>query len=97
MRSSPTLRTASLGEEVHHGALPAFPRGFLAERFETTGGDIQAIALEAAFLAAAAGEPISMSHLMRAMTRRQTKNGIPGGWERYREHRDALALNQRED
>ncbi len=32
-----------------------------------------------------------MSHLMRAMTRRQTKQGNPGSWDRYREHRDALA------
>jgi len=66
---------------------------FLAERFETTGGEIQAIALDAAFLAAAARMPISMAHLMRAMTRRQTKHGNPGGLERYREHREALDAN----
>ena len=63
---------------------------FLADRFETTGGEIQAIALDAAFLAAAAQVPIGMAHLMRAMTRRQTKHGNPGGLERYREHREAL-------
>jgi SpoVK/Ycf46/Vps4 family AAA+-type ATPase len=63
---------------------------FLAEGFETTGGEIQAIALDAAFLAAASQCSIGMTQLMRAMTRRQTKHGNPGGLERYREHRRAL-------
>jgi hypothetical protein len=63
---------------------------FLADRFETTGGEIQAIALDAAFLAAADDSPISMHHLMHAMTRRQTKQGNSGGWARYREHCEAL-------
>ena len=64
--------------------------------FETTGGDIQAIALDAAFLAAAAGVPIGMAQLMRAMTRRQTKQGNPGGWARYQEHRDAFSASAEE-
>jgi hypothetical protein len=63
---------------------------FLADRFETTGGEIQTIALDAAFLAAAAHCPIGMTQLLRAVTRRQTKQGNPGGLERYREHRRAL-------
>ena len=58
---------------------------FLAERFETTGGEIQAIALDAAFLAAGEESSIGMRHLMRAMTRRQTKQGNAGGWARYQD------------
>jgi len=74
--------TAPLAEDVDFR--------FLAERFETTGGEIQAIALDAAFLSAAAHSSIGMAQLMRAMTRRQTKHGTPGGLERYREHRLAI-------
>ena len=88
---------ATLRERLWRGMYP--PRAplssdvdfrFLAERFETTGGEIQAIALDAAFLAAAARSSIGMAQLMRAMTRRQTKHGNPGGLERYREHREAV-------
>jgi hypothetical protein len=64
---------------------------FLADKFETTGGDIQAIALDAAFLAAAEGGAIGMAHLMRAMSRRQTKQGNPGGIARFEAHRAAAA------
>jgi hypothetical protein len=64
---------------------------FLADKFETTGGDIQAIALDAAFLAAAEGGAIGMAHLMRAMARRQTKQGNPGGLARFEAHRAAMS------
>jgi hypothetical protein len=64
---------------------------FLADKFETTGGDIQAIALDAAFLAAAEGSAIGMTHLMRAMSRRQTKQGNPGGLARFEAHRAAMS------
>jgi hypothetical protein len=68
---------------------------FLAEKFETTGGDIQAIALDAAFLAAARGGPITMDDLMHAVVRRQTRQGNPGGMARFRDHQDALAAPPR--
>jgi hypothetical protein len=63
---------------------------FLAEKFETTGGEIQAIALDAAFLAAAEDAPVGMSQLMRATARRQTKQGNPGGLARFKAHRSML-------
>jgi hypothetical protein len=87
---------AALRERLWRGMFtPATPLApdidwrFIAERFETTGGEIQTIALDAAFLAAAADEPIGMHHLMSALSRRQTRQGNPGGMERYREHRHA--------
>ncbi|SAL06192.1 hypothetical protein AWB81_07483 [Caballeronia arationis] len=67
---------------------------FLAEKFETTGGEIQAIALDAAFLAAARDEPVSMPHLMHAMARRQTKQGNPGGLARFEAHRASMNQSQ---
>lgn len=63
---------------------------FLATKFETTGGEIQAIALDAAFLAAASDTEIGMAHLMRAVTRRQTKQGNSGGMARFQAHRALL-------
>jgi len=89
---------AVLRERLWRGMFPAatpldddIDFRFLAERFETTGGVIRAIALDAAFLAAAERSSITMRHLMRAMTRRQTKQGDSGGWARYREHRAAAS------
>lgn len=75
---------------------PELPRAgdidfaFLADQFDLTGGDIQTVALEAAFLAAGQGLPLSMGHLMHALARRQTKHGDPGAQARLRVHRDAL-------
>jgi AAA+ superfamily predicted ATPase len=47
----------------------------LARRFELAGGNIKNIALAAAFLAAAAGESVTMAHLMRATQREFQKMG----------------------
>lgn len=47
----------------------------LAERFETTGGEIRNVLLDAAFLAARGGRPISMSNLMVSMARHLRQEG----------------------
>lgn len=47
----------------------------LAERFEFTGGEIQAATLDAAFLAAAEGSVLAMRHLLHAVARRQAQQG----------------------
>jgi hypothetical protein len=95
-RPNPLLRLA-----LWRGMLPPeLPRGddidfgFLAEQFDLTGGDIQTVVLEAAFLAAGEGAALSMGHLMHALARRQTKHGDPGAQARLRVHRDAL-VNKR--
>lgn len=49
--------------------------GFMARRFKLTGGNIKNIALAAAFLAAAAGAPIGMAHLIRGTRREYQKLG----------------------
>jgi SpoVK/Ycf46/Vps4 family AAA+-type ATPase len=92
---------ASLRERLWRGIYPStVPLAddinwrFLADKFETTGGDIQAIALDAAFLAAAGGDAIGMAQLMRAMSRRQTKQGNPGGLARFEAHRAAMSRAQ---
>lgn len=83
----------TLWKGMFPGTVPLAPDldlRFLAENFETTGGEIQAIALDAAFLAAAEGTPVGMDQLMRAMSRRQTKQGNPGGMARFAAHREAM-------
>jgi SpoVK/Ycf46/Vps4 family AAA+-type ATPase len=54
---------------------------FMARKFEITGGAIRNIALAAAFLAAADGRVVTMSHLIRATRREYQKMGkvISGG------------------
>jgi hypothetical protein len=47
----------------------------LAETFELSGGDIRNASLAAAYLAAAANEPIGMKHLLRAIERELEKAG----------------------
>jgi hypothetical protein len=48
---------------------------FLAERFKLAGGNITGAALHAAFLAADAGDPITMDHVIRALKREFQKMG----------------------
>jgi AAA+ superfamily predicted ATPase len=69
-------------ERLWRGMFPAhaplaaevdFP--FLAKQFPLSGGDIQNVALEAAFLAAEDGQVINMGHLIRAMARQSLKQG----------------------
>jgi ATP-dependent 26S proteasome regulatory subunit len=54
---------------------PGLDFDFLASAFEMSGGSIRNIALGAAFLAAANGGRISMSHLIRATVREYQKMG----------------------
>lgn len=89
---------AALREHLWRGIFPAeTPLGddldyaFLAEQFDLSGGDIQTLALEAAFLAAGSDEKIGMAHLMRAIARRQTKHGDPGVAARFRQHQESRA------
>jgi ATP-dependent 26S proteasome regulatory subunit len=59
----------------------ALPRGadldlaFMASRFELPGGNIRNIALASAFLAAADGGVVTMTHLIRATQREYQKMG----------------------
>ncbi len=46
---------------------------FMAQRFEFAGGNIRNVALAAAFLAAAEGTGIGMSHLVKATRREYQK------------------------
>lgn len=69
-------------EQIWRGMFPTqAPLGadvnfeFLARRFTIAGGDIQNVALDAAFLAASDGRVVSMSHLVKAMSRQLLKNG----------------------
>jgi hypothetical protein len=48
---------------------------FMARRFRLTGGNIKNVALAAAFLAADAGEPVGMEHVVRATRREYQKMG----------------------
>lgn len=48
---------------------------FLARQFTLSGGDIQNVALDAAFLAAQDGRVITMEHLVNAMARQLAKQG----------------------
>jgi SpoVK/Ycf46/Vps4 family AAA+-type ATPase len=54
---------------------PDLDLDFMAQRFRLTGGSIRNIALSAAFLAAAEGEPIGMRHVVRATRREHQKAG----------------------
>jgi ATP-dependent 26S proteasome regulatory subunit len=49
--------------------------GLLARRFEVSGGNIRNIVLAAAFIAAADGGTVTMSHLLRATQREYQKMG----------------------
>lgn len=75
---------AALRERLWRGMFPAavpladdLDFAQLAAQFETSGGEIQSIALEAAFLACADGKPIAMAHLLQALTRHQVRQGNP--------------------
>ena len=59
---------------------------FLAEQFETSGGDIQMIALEAAFLASAGGQVIGMAEIVQAMARHQQKQGSPAAASEFQKY-----------
>ena len=63
---------------------------FLAEQFDTSGGEIQTVALDAAFLASAEDRPISMAHVVRAMARHQTKQGNAVGISNFKHYYDVL-------
>lgn len=64
--------------------------GFLAEKFNLSGGHIKNIVLSAAFLAAGYGEPISMRHLLRAAVDELKKNDIVVVREELKEYADLL-------
>lgn len=48
---------------------------FLADQFELTGSNIKNIAVNSAFLAAADGREIDMSHILRALQNEFQKSG----------------------
>lgn len=76
------LPSESHRERLWRGMFPAqaplaadvdFP--FFARHFETAGGDIRNVALDAAFLAAQNGRVVTMEHLVNAMARQLRKQG----------------------
>ena len=88
---------AAMREEIYRRTLPAqapvaedIDWTFLAEKFELSGGYIKNIVLSAAFLAALEGEPIGMSHLLRAAVGELKKNEIVVVREELREYADLL-------
>lgn len=48
---------------------------YLAERFDFSGSNIKNIAINAAFLAAPAKEPVGMAHILKALRREYRKSG----------------------
>ena len=64
--------------------------GFLAEKFELSGGHIKNIVLSAAFMAAGEDRPIGMRHLLRAAVGEMKKNDIVVVREELREYADLL-------
>lgn len=88
---------AAMREEIYRRTLPDrapvaedIDWAFLAEKFELSGGHIKNIVLSAAFLAALEGEPIGMSHLLRAAVGELKKNEIVVVREELREYADLL-------
>ena len=84
---------AALRERLWRGMFPpAAPLGddvdfrFLAEQFETSGGEIQMIALDAAFLASAGRQVIGMAEIVQAMARHQQKQGSPAAVSGFRQY-----------
>jgi len=68
---------------------PGLDLGFMARRFEITGGSIRNIALAAAFLAADDGQVVDMVHLIRATQREYQKMGkvvVDGEFGEYAGH-----------
>jgi SpoVK/Ycf46/Vps4 family AAA+-type ATPase len=81
-RPGPELR-----EQIWRGILaPPVPTAgdldlaSVAAAYELTGGEIQNLVLEAAFAAAARGEPIGQSALLRVLQRQQTRQGRSTRW-----------------
>jgi hypothetical protein len=84
---------AVLREQLWRGMFPpAAPLGddvdfrFLAEQFETSGGEIQMIALDAAFLASAGSQVIGMAEIVQAMARHQQRQGSPAAVSGFRQY-----------
>ena len=67
------LWDASLGTKIPRA--PDVDLGFLAERFELSGGNIRSIALTAAYMAAETGAEVTMADLVRATAREYRKLG----------------------
>ena len=88
----PPMREAIYRRMVPDGAPLAddIDWSFLAEKFQLSGGHIKNIVLAAAFLAAGAGEPISMGHLLRAAVDELKKNDIVVVREELQEYADLL-------
>jgi hypothetical protein len=65
--------------------------GFLARQFALAGGDIRVAALDAAFVAAAEGEPIDMARLCQAVSRQLLKQGKVPAASDFRQYQGLLA------
>lgn len=77
------LPTRELREEIWRGCFPPqvpleevdFP--YLARQFELSGGSIKNVALNAVFLAAGQGSPVTMRHLLESLRDENLKMGKP--------------------
>lgn len=88
---------AAMREEIYRRTMPEgaplsddIDWGFLAEKFELSGGHIKNIVLSAAFLAAQEDSPIGMRQLLRAAVGEMKKNDIVVVREELREYADLL-------
>ncbi|WP_346705259.1 ATP-binding protein [uncultured Agathobaculum sp.] len=88
---------AGMREKIYRQMMPqAVPLaddidwGFLAGKFELSGGYIKNIVLAAAFMAAGEGSPIGMRHLVRAAVGELKKNEIVVVREELQEYADLL-------
>ena len=84
-------------EQIYRHMIPAatpladdIDWGFLAEKFELSGGHIKNIVLSAAFMAAGEGCPVGMRQLLRAAVGELKKNEIVVVREELREYADLL-------
>jgi AAA+ superfamily predicted ATPase len=87
------LPDSTLRERLWRGMFPAsapladdVDLPFVARQFELAGGDIRIVVLDAAFLGAGDGGPMSMRHLVRALARQMAKQGrspSPTEFQRY--------------
>lgn len=88
---------AAMREEIFRRTIPAAAPlsedinwGFLASKFELSGGHIKNIVLSAAFMAAEEAGPISMRHLLCSAVNELKKNEIVVVREELREYADLL-------
>jgi MoxR-like ATPase len=77
--------TVPLGDDIDFS--------FLARQFDLAGGDIQNVALDAAFLAAQDGGSITMQQLVNAMARQMSKQGRLASATEFKQYHTLITPN----